>query len=329
MKTALPVSGLIDEWVRIPLTDGRSLSARLWRPANSARIPAILDIAPYRAFDIFRPVGEPLFSWWAAQGYAVLAIDTSGAGGSTGLLLDEYLPQEIDDAVAAVNWAAAQSWCDGGVGLSGLSWAAFTGLRAAGRAPQALKAMVLGGVSEDGWTTDVQNLGGATYAARVDWAGVMLMFNALPPDPKQFGVGWRDAWMERLKATGRPRRLRSPGRFRCCFIRDGPTNTPPLCCASRHRGRVPSAPSSARGSTQSRRQRLAAHRSASCRRRCGGGIGGSRAVTPGSWMIPNYASGWRSRTATALWSKVVGRACPGRWRPVKPCSFDLDPVRWP
>ena len=201
MKTALPVSGLIDEWVRIPLTDGRSLSARLWRPANSARIPAILDIAPYRAFDIFRPVGEPLFSWWAAQGYAVLAIDTSGAGGSTGLLLDEYLPQEIDDAVAAVNWAAAQSWCDGGVGLSGLSWAAFTGLRAAGRAPHALKAMVLGGVSEDGWTTDVQNLGGATYAARVDWAGVMLMFNALPPDPKQFGVGWRDAWMERLKAN--------------------------------------------------------------------------------------------------------------------------------
>lgn len=192
---------LIDAWIRIPLADGRFLAARLLRPAGDARVPAILDIAPYRAFDFFRPLGDRLLRWWAQQGYAVLAIDTSGAGGSSGLLRDEYLPQEIDDAVAAVTWTAEQPWCDGGVGLSGLSWAAFTALRAAGRAPPALKAMVLGGVSEDGWTTDVQNLGGATYAARVDWAGVMLMFNALPPDPKQYGDGWRDAWLDRLKAN--------------------------------------------------------------------------------------------------------------------------------
>ena len=192
---------LIDEWVRIPLTDGRSLAARLWRPEGPVRVPAILDLSPYRAFDLFRPLEEPLLPWWAAQGYAVLAIDTSGAGGSTGLMRDEYLPQEIDDAVAAVAWAATQRWCDGAVGLSGLSWAAFTALRAAGRAPPALKAMVLGGVSEDGWTTDIHNLGGATYAARVDWAGVMLMFNALPPDPKQFGAGWREAWLKRLEVN--------------------------------------------------------------------------------------------------------------------------------
>lgn len=192
---------LIDVWIRVPLTDGRFLAARLLRPAGGARVPAILDMAPYRAFDFFRPLGDQLLRWWAQQGYAVLAIDTSGAGGSTGLMRDEYLPQEIDDAVAAVNWTAAQPWCDGAVGMSGLSWAAFTALRAAGRAPPALKAMVLGGVSEDGWTTDVQNLGGATYAARVDWAGVMLMFNALPPEPKQFGEGWREAWLERLKAN--------------------------------------------------------------------------------------------------------------------------------
>jgi len=192
---------LLDEWVRIPLADGRFLAARLLRPAGGGKVPAILDIAPYRAFDFFRPLGDRLLRWWAQQGYAVLAIDTSGAGGASGLMRDEYLPQEIDDAVAAVAWTAAQTWCDGGVGLSGLSWAAFTALRAAGRAPPALKAMVLGGVSEDGWTTDVQNLGGATYAARVDWAGVMLMFNALPPDPKQYGEGWREAWLARLKAN--------------------------------------------------------------------------------------------------------------------------------
>ena len=93
---------LVDEWVRIPASGGRVLAARLWRPAGSARVPAILDLSPYRAFDIFRPIEEPLLPWWAEQGYAVLAVDTAGSGGSTGLLADEYLDSEIDDAVAAV-----------------------------------------------------------------------------------------------------------------------------------------------------------------------------------------------------------------------------------
>ena len=192
---------LIDEFIRIPLPSGRALAAHIWRPAGGARVPAILDLSPYRAFDLFRTLEAPLLPWWAAQGYAVLAIDTAGSGGSTGLLTDEYLPSEIDDAVACVAWAAAQPWCDGAVGLSGLSWAAFTALRAAGRAPPALKAMVLGGVSEDGWTTDIHGLGGAPYAAVVDWAGVMLMFNALPPDPRQFGDDWRAEWLRRLAAN--------------------------------------------------------------------------------------------------------------------------------
>lgn len=191
---------LIEELIRIPLPSGRVLAARLWRPRNATRVPAILDLSPYRPYDIFRPVIDPLLPWWAAHGYAVLAVDTAGAGNSTGLLRDEYLPTEIDDATAAVGWAAAQPWCDGAVGLSGLSWAAFTALRAAGRKPPALKAMVLGGVSDDGWTTDIQNLGGQSYTARVDWAGVMLMFNALPPDPQVFGDGWRAEWLKRLEA---------------------------------------------------------------------------------------------------------------------------------
>ncbi len=192
---------MIDEFIRIPLPSGRVLAAHLWRPEGGARVPAILDLSPYRSFDVFRMIEAPLLPWWAEHGYAVLAVDIGGSGGSSGLLHDEYLPSEIDDAVALVAWAAAQPWCDGAVGLSGLSWAAFTALRAAGRKPPALKAMVLGGVSEDGWTTDIHGLGGAPYAAVVDWAGVMLMFNALPPDPQQFGDGWRAEWLKRLDAN--------------------------------------------------------------------------------------------------------------------------------
>ncbi len=190
-----------DEFIVIPLRDGRTLSARLFRPTAEGRFPAILDFSPYRCFDIFRSPNEMTLPVWARAGYATLAIDIAGSGASDGVLRDEYLAGEIDDTVAVIAWAAAQEWCDGHVGLSGLSWAGFNALRAAGRKPAALKAMVLGGVSDDGWLTDIHYLGGALYTAQVDWAGVMLMFNALPPDPLQAGEAWRAQWLERLAAN--------------------------------------------------------------------------------------------------------------------------------
>jgi len=183
------------------MADGRTLSAHIWRPADGEPVPAILEVRPYRGFDLFRPLEEQYLSVWAANGYAVLALDIAGSGQSTGLLADEYLRREIDDAIAATAWCAAQTWCDGQVGMSGMSWSAFTALRVSARRPTALKALVLGGVSEDGWRTDIHNLGGALYAARVDWAGVMLMFGALPPDPLEFGEGWKGQWLARLSAN--------------------------------------------------------------------------------------------------------------------------------
>ena len=188
-------------FIRIPLADGRFLCAHIWRPVGGAPVPAILEFRPYRGFDLFRPLEEQTLGVWATYGYATLAADIAGSGQSTGLLADEYLPREIDDAIAVIEWCAAQPWCDGQVGMSGMSWSAFTALRVSARRPAALKALVLGGVSEDGWRTDIHNLGGALYAARIDWAGVMLMFNALPPDPLEFGEGWKDQWLARLAAN--------------------------------------------------------------------------------------------------------------------------------
>jgi predicted acyl esterase len=185
-------------FVTIPAAGGRVLSARIWRPEGTGPVPAIVEFSPYRVFDVFRNYGEVTFPYWATRGYAVVAVDIAGSGASSGLLHDEYLPGEIDDACKVIDWCAAQDWCDGNVGASGFSWSAFAVLRASDRKPRALKAMVLGGVSEDGWRTDVHYLGGVPYTAQVDWAGTMMMFNALPPDPLQFGDGWREAWKQRL-----------------------------------------------------------------------------------------------------------------------------------
>lgn len=190
-----------EQALTIPVGGGRFLSARLWRPEGDGRWPAIIDAAPYRAGDIFRPPLEAQLPYFAAHGYAALAIDIAGSGSSTGVLLDEYEPTEIDDLVTAIAWVATQTWCDGGVGLSGFSWAAFAALRASAKKPPALKAMVLGGVSEDGWRTDIHYLGGVLYTAQIDWAGVMLMFNTLPPDPAQFAGDWRVEWKKRLEAN--------------------------------------------------------------------------------------------------------------------------------
>jgi hypothetical protein len=176
---------VIDAFLKIPAADGRVVSARLWLPQTPGRWPVILEFSPYRVWDLFRGLHEMTFPYWAERGYAVLAVDIAGSGGSTGLLHDEYLPGELDDAIAVIEWCVAQDWCDGNAGLSGLSWAAFTALRVSDRKPAALKAMVLGAVSDDGWLTDVHYLGGMPYTAQVDWAGVMLMFNALPPDPRR------------------------------------------------------------------------------------------------------------------------------------------------
>ena len=192
------MSTVCEEIGVIPRDGGRWLQARLWRPAGEGRWPVLLESSPYRMGDLFRPLADEQLAWFAQHGYAVLAIDIAGTGNSPGLLDDEYEAREIDDLVAAIDWASRQAWCDGGVGLMGLSWAAFAALRAAAHKPPALKAMVLGGVSEDGWRTDIHYMGGVPYTAQADWAGVMLMLNALPPDPAQFKGDWRAEWRARL-----------------------------------------------------------------------------------------------------------------------------------
>ena len=98
-----------EQALTIPVGGGRFLSARLWRPEGDGRWPAIIDAAPYRAGDIFRPPVEAQLPYFAAHGYAALAIDIAGSGSSTGVLLDEYEPTEIDDLVTAIAWVATQT----------------------------------------------------------------------------------------------------------------------------------------------------------------------------------------------------------------------------
>jgi predicted acyl esterase len=42
------------------------------------------------------------------------------------LLFDEYAKQEQDDGVEVITWLAAQPWCNGAVGMMGISWGGFS-----------------------------------------------------------------------------------------------------------------------------------------------------------------------------------------------------------
>ena len=108
----------------IPLADGTRLSARYWLPDTAANtpVPAIVEYIPYCTRDGTAARDEAMHPFFAGHGYAAIRVDMRGSGESDGVLLDEYLTQEQDDALEVIAWVASQSWCDGNVGMMGKSW---------------------------------------------------------------------------------------------------------------------------------------------------------------------------------------------------------------
>ena len=97
----------------IPLSDGRRLAARLLLPkdAEANPVPAILEYIPYRRRDGTRARDDETHTWFAANGYGCARVDISGSGDSDGLIEDEYVKREQDDALEVIAWLAAQPWC--------------------------------------------------------------------------------------------------------------------------------------------------------------------------------------------------------------------------
>jgi uncharacterized protein len=196
-----PVKVIENEW--IPLPDGTRLAARLWLPADAARspVPALLEYLPYRKRDFMRSRDGPMHHYFAGHGYASVRVDIRGAGDSDGLTLDEYTEREHDDATAVIAWLAAQPWCNGAVGMFGISWGGFNSLQIAARAPAALKAIITLCAADDRYADDAHYMGGCLLNENLIWGTAFLMYNALPPDPEIVGERWRDMWRERLEGA--------------------------------------------------------------------------------------------------------------------------------
>lgn len=186
----------------ITLPDGCVLAARIWRPADGTPVPAILEYLPYRKGDGTLARDAVRAPHIAAHGYAYVRVDLRGTGESEGLMEDEYTAQELQDGCDVIAWMAAQDWCDGNVGMVGISWGGFNGLQVAALQPPALKAVVSIASTDDRYADDVHYMGGTMVIDQISWASNMFAINTLPPDPDLVGDKWREMWLERLRGSG-------------------------------------------------------------------------------------------------------------------------------
>ena len=185
----------------IPLSDGCRLAAKVWLPPDTDRqqVPAILEYIPYRKNDLTAARDAMMHGYFAAKGYASARVDIRGSGDSDGFLEDEYLPQEQADALEVIRWLGEQSWCDGHVGMIGISWGAFSALQVAALAPPELGAVISYSSTDDRYALDVHYNGGCLQSwDQMSWASTVLALSALPPDPAVRGGAWRSIWLERL-----------------------------------------------------------------------------------------------------------------------------------
>ena len=207
----------------IPMSDGVRLAARIWMPEDADRqpVPAILEYTPYRKRDLVAERDETIHPYFAGHGYAAVRIDIRGSGDSEGLLLGEYLAQDHDDAVEAIAWIAVQAWCDGNVGMMGLSWGGFEALQVAARRPPQLKAIISLGSVADRYADDMHFKGGCLLNDNMYWHPLFFSLLSRPPDPMIVGDVWRDMWFERLENLINPIQEWLPHQRRDAFWKHG------------------------------------------------------------------------------------------------------------
>ncbi|AIF44459.1 CocE/NonD family hydrolase [Virgibacillus sp. SK37] len=204
IKTAYPREIIKKEHVWIPLSDGAKLAATIWLPkdAEEKPVPVILEYLPYRKDDFTAIRDSIRHPYFAGHGYASIRVDIRGTGNSDGILLDEYLKQEHDDALEIFDWVCKQPWSTGSIGMIGKSWGGFNGLQIAARKHPALKTIITLCSTDDRYADDVHYRGGNILASdMLWWASTMFAYSARPQDPEVVGEGWKENWLQRLNTT--------------------------------------------------------------------------------------------------------------------------------
>ena len=173
-------SGVTCRVEQAPMRDGVTLATEVYRPAGQGRFPVVLQRTPYNrrspapGTDCDSPTGQ----FFAERGYVLLNQDVRGRYRSGGEF--DAMRQEADDGFDAVEWAAAQAWSNGKVGMIGGSYVGLTQWQAAIEQPPHLVAIAPHYSSSDyhhGWTYQ----GGAFDL----WFALSWISQTLAPDTLQ------------------------------------------------------------------------------------------------------------------------------------------------
>jgi|HubBroStandDraft_4_1064222.scaffolds.fasta_scaffold09840_2 putative CocE/NonD family hydrolase len=131
----VPIKIYFDQKIR--MRDGIELSADVYRPDRPGRFPCILNRTPY----LKSSAGTAEFGkYFAAHGYAFVAVDVRGRGDSAGLFLPYR--NEGRDGYDSIEWCATQAWSTGRVGTIGGSYNGKNQWLAAVEQPPNLTTMI-------------------------------------------------------------------------------------------------------------------------------------------------------------------------------------------
>ncbi len=196
-----PFRVIENTWIAMP--DGTRLGVRLWIPegAEQRPVPVVLEYLPYRKRDGVRKRDDATAQNLAPYGIAFARVDIRGTGDSDGVMSDEYAPPELNDGVECIAWLAKQPWCNGSVGMRGISWGGINSLQIAAMVPPALKAIMPMGCVDNRFLGDAHYIGGALATENFKWGTYFKVFMGAPPDPQISGADWEKKWRERLDAT--------------------------------------------------------------------------------------------------------------------------------
>jgi predicted acyl esterase len=136
---------IVDANQAVPVRDGCSLLADVVRPDAEGRFPALIAASPYprQIQNSGIPMGfveAGASDFFVPRGYVHVLANVRGTGGSGGSY-DLLGPADRRDMYDLVEWAAAQPWCDGNVGMIGISAFAMMQFAAAVEQPPHLRAI--------------------------------------------------------------------------------------------------------------------------------------------------------------------------------------------
>lgn len=170
----------IRKHLRVPMRDGVELAADAYHGVDDKPRPALVALSPYgkelQALALTTPPQRRPSPMWdgcieagdiarvVAEDYVHVIGDIRGSGDSDGEHIGNYNAGGVSlgqDAYDFIEWVAAQPWCDGNVGMIGISYFGSMQVLAAAERPPHLKAIFVSGGHYDFYET--------TYHGGIMW----------------------------------------------------------------------------------------------------------------------------------------------------------------